>query len=46
MRNVEKCVEKIKAHTLWSIHFLRKFCHFWDDVEKYSTARHATCDYI
>jgi len=29
-----KFVEKIKAHILFSITFLRKSCHLWENVEK------------
>jgi hypothetical protein len=41
-----KVVEKIKTHILCSITFFRKSCRLWDSVEKYGTARQATCDNI
>jgi len=37
--------EKMKTHILGSItFFLRKSCHLWDNVEKFSRARRATDD--
>jgi len=35
--------EKIKA-IVCSINTVRKLCHLWDNVEKYSKARQATDD--
>jgi len=46
MKNVsEKFLEKTETHIVCSI-FVRKSCRFWDNVEKYGTARNATDDNI
>jgi hypothetical protein len=37
-----KVLDKIKTHILYSVPFFRKSCPFWDNVEKYGTARQAT----
>jgi len=43
MRNIAyKGVEKIKTHIVCSIMFFRKSCRFWDNLEKYCKAGHAT----
>jgi len=44
MRNVsdKKIVQKIKTHIFYSINFIRKSYHLWDNVEKYSRAGKAT----
>jgi hypothetical protein len=41
-----KVVEKIKTHFLCSKTFFRKSYPWWDNVEKYATARQATDDNI
>ena len=41
-----KVVEKIKTHISHSITFLRKSWSWWDNMEKYGTARQATDDNI
>jgi len=33
-----KVAEKIKAHILYSVTFLRKSCRLWDNMEKYRGA--------
>jgi hypothetical protein len=39
----KKFVHKIKTHILPSVtFFFQKFCHLWDNVEKYGTAGQAT----
>ena len=47
MRNVSdrSCIEN-QTHSLCSITFFKKSCQFWDNVEKYGTARQATDDTI
>ena len=39
-----KIIEKIKAHILFSVTFLRKSCRLWENVEKYCRAQQATDD--
>ena len=39
-----KVAQKIKTHILFSIFFLRKSGHFYDNVEKYCTVGQATDD--
>jgi hypothetical protein len=47
MRNIlNKIVEKIKIHILYSVTFSRKSCCLWDNVEKYDGAREARSDYV
>jgi hypothetical protein len=42
----KKVAEKIKTHILCSItYFQQSFC-FWDNVEKYGTARQVTDDNV
>ena len=41
-----KVVEKIKAHILCSVTFLRKSCRLWDSVEKYGRAgQYGSCTF-
>ena len=35
--------EKIETHIWYSITFFLKWCHLWDNVEKYCRARQVTC---
>ena len=42
----DKFVQKIKTHYLYSKIFLRKSCHLWDNVQKYSRAGQAADDNI
>ena len=41
-----KIVEKIKRHILYSVTFVCKLSHLWDNVEKYGTSRQAAYDNI
>ena len=42
----KKKVEKIKKLILYSMIFFQKFCHLWDNAEKYNRARLAPNGYM
>ena len=47
MRNVlDKLVEEIETHILYSKTFFQKWCHLWYNVKKYGTAGEASDDNI
>jgi hypothetical protein len=48
MRNVSdsSCRENQNTHFMLSTFLPPKLCHLWDNMEKYGTAKQATCDNI